>query len=306
MNPTKSLRFEIVPGEAGERIDKIVVRHAGALGRRRTAELFAAGAVRVGGRRAKKGDRAREGDVVTIEEPARDIEPEPGAPLDVRLETDTVVVASKPAGQPTAPIHPGETHTLAQALLGRYPEMAGIGYRPREPGLVHRLDTQTSGLVVAARTGVAFDHLRRALGEGRLDKRYFAVVEEAGLPESGVIERPLGPDPGNPRRVAVVSKATARDKQARTEFRTLRICGRWALLEVHVRHAYRHQIRAHLASEGHPIAGDALYGGPSVPGLGTRHALHACYVAWAGDDVVGPFAVEDPLPEDLAALLGAS
>lgn len=299
------------------RIDQVVVKHSAELGRRGVAELFRRGAVRTDGRVAKKGDRAEPGRTVrVVHDDATPIRPDPEIPLDVRLERADVVVVHKPAGRPTAPIRLGETGTLANALLARYPEIAGIGHQDREPGLLHRLDTQTSGLVVVTRTAAAFDHLWRALSEGRLSKRYLAVVESRDVPDAGVVETPLAPDPADPRRIHVARAGSGRASS--TAFRRLPGGGRFALLEVTVSHAYRHQVRVHLASIGHPLVGDALYGGPEAPvGLahaaapsepqasagGPRHALHASYVAWAGDDAVPAFAVEDPLPVDLAALV---
>lgn len=295
--------FSVTRAEDGERVDKLVAAHARS-GRRKVAELFQRGAVRIGGHVAKKSTVAREGDAVTVQL-AEAIRPEPDAPLVVRLETAHVVVVEKPPGRPTAPAHDGDAGTLASALLGRYPEMAEVGYRAREPGLLHRLDTETSGLVIAARSQPAFTTLRAALSDGRIHKRYLAIVAAANLPASGVVETPLAPHPRDGRRVAVPpsSERDADTPRLRTtRFRTLRRSGRWALVEVDVSHAYRHQVRVHLASIGHPIAGDALYGGPEAELAGERHALHASYVAWAGDDAVAAFAVESPLPDDLAAL----
>ena len=207
---------------------------------------------------------------------------------------------------PTAPLDTRERGSLCGALLGRYPEMAGVGYRDREPGIVHRLDTQTSGLVVAARSADAFARLTRALEVGQLQKRYLAVVLAAGLPESGEISRALAPDPAHPERVRVLAssdqKGYARHKI--TRFRVQRVGAGRALVELEVGSAFRHQIRAHLASIGHPITGDAVYGGESVPELGARHALHASQISWPGDTRIRGFDVSEPLPPALAGLLG--
>jgi 23S rRNA pseudouridine1911/1915/1917 synthase len=295
----ESISFHVGDDEHGERLDRLVARHVES-GRRKIAELFRRGAVRVRGRTAKKGELAKSGDEITVRL-APLILPEPDLPLDVRLETPHVVVVDKPAGQPTAPARDGDPGTLAGALLGRYPEMAGVGYRSREPGLLHRLDTGTSGLVVAARSKSAFTALRRGLGEGRIEKHYLAIVLAAGLPKSGMIAARIEPDPHDRRRVIVTGEPREGAAPRITHYRALRVEGPWALVEVLARHAYRHQVRVHLASLGYPIAGDSLYGGPKAPLAEGRHALHASYVAWAGDADVPAFAVDCPLPADFAA-----
>jgi 23S rRNA pseudouridine1911/1915/1917 synthase len=301
---SKTLTFTVTPEDAGKRLDKLVAERA-ELGRRRVAEIFAAGGVRVAGRRVVKGEPARLGDEVTVELAIDDRpKPEANAPLDVRYETADVVIVNKPAGQPSAPLR-GESGTLAGALVARYPEMESIGHSPREPGLLHRLDTQTSGLVIAARTREAFEHLHRALRDGKLQKRYLAIVAGEGLEDSGMIDAAIGPDRRNPRRV-LVGDAAADSRRARTSVTRFRVVGRdgdWALVELDVSRAFRHQIRAHLASIGHPIAGDSIYGGPPLAELGERHALHASYVGWTGDASIPAFALEEPLPDDLASLI---
>jgi 23S rRNA pseudouridine1911/1915/1917 synthase len=295
--------FRIAPDEAGQRIDKVIARKLPDLGRRAAADLFGQGRVLVDGKVARKGDRAQPGASVTVRFEEQDVEREPDLPLEVVFEAPEVIVVRKPAGQPTAPIRRGETGTLANAILGRFPETKSIGYRPREPGLLHRLDTQTSGLVIVARTPRAFARLRAALSESRIEKRYLAVVRRGAASEGGVIEQCLAPDTRNPRRVRVVPAMQPGARAATTRFRTIRVGARFSLLEVDVSHAYRHQIRAHLSWMGAPIAGDVLYGGALVPSLGERQALHASYVAWAGDDVVPRFEASDPLPVELDALL---
>jgi 23S rRNA pseudouridine1911/1915/1917 synthase len=210
-------------------------------------------------------------------------------------------VVEKPAGQACAPLGPGETGSLAGALVTRYPEMQGVGYRAREPGLIHRLDTGTSGLVIAARNAEAFAALVEALQAHRLDKRYLAIVEAAGLPDSRVIELPLMPGSGGKVVVAPLDGRGSGVKDCTSSFRTLERRGRFALVEVEASRAYRHQVRVHLAASGWPIAGDVEYGGAARPALAGRHALHASHVAWAGDARVPAFAVDSPLPDDLLA-----
>lgn len=303
-------RWQIEVEEAGLRLELLVARRLPGLPRAEVRRLFAEGRVRAGRRGAAKGEPARAGELLTVdlaglgEELA--VVPEPAASLRVVLETVQVVVADKPAGQPSAPLRPGERGTLANALVARYPEMAGLGCSPREPGLLHRLDTGTSGLIAAARTAEAFAVLRGALQQGRLDKAYLLICLAAGLEGEGRIELPLAPEPRGGRRVRACHTADEvrryRARPASTRFRILGVHGPLALVEARASPALRHQLRVHFAAIGHPLAGDELYGGPQLPGL-ARHALHASRIAWPGGEGVAPFAATSELPPDLAGLL---
>jgi 23S rRNA pseudouridine1911/1915/1917 synthase len=298
--------FVVAPAEAGVRLDRLVVRHVGALGRKGARELFERGRVTVDGRRVRAATPAAAGSRVEIAILDERPEPEPLLPLDLRLERSDVLVVHKPASQPTAPLGPGEHGTLANALVARYPELTALGHRPREPGLLHRLDTETSGLLIVARTASAFTTLGHALQGGRIQKHYLAITAAAGLPANGVIEGALGPDPERRGRVRIVPDASGEyARAARTRYRVLETRGGMTLVELEVERAFRHQIRVHLASIGAPLVGDALYGGAPWPDAGERHALHASYVAWAGDRTLPGFAVNAELPLDMRRLLGA-
>jgi 23S rRNA pseudouridine1911/1915/1917 synthase len=313
-----SLREVVVPDAlGGARLDKVIAELVPELSRARVKRAIQMGAVRVNGRRMPKGSSVASGDVVRIDivqvadGPAL---PTPGAPLRVVLESEHVVVVDKPPGQPTAPLRAGETGTLVNALLGRYPELVPqgpdvyVGHSIREPGIVHRLDTETSGAVVVARSKEAFDELRGALKDARLDKRYLLVCAEAGLPDEGSIEFPLANHPKDQRRVyaCVHPRDVMRlePRPACTKYRVVQRSGNWALVEASVGKALRHQLRVHFAAIGHPLAGDELYGGPVIRALG-RHALHASRVAYAGGPVVSAFEVTVPPPKELVTLLEA-
>ncbi len=309
------MRFSLSADEGGVRLDKVLCARIPGLGRAAVKRLFAEGRVRIvgegaAGRRAVKGDVGAEGLVIEVEVSSTDTAAvaDPAAPLTVVLETDRVIVLEKPAGQPTAPLDPGETGALANALLARYPEVRSCGFSPREPGLCHRLDTDTSGLVLAARDPDAFAALTGALREGKLDKRYLLLVKAADLPKTGTIDIPLAPDPKARKRVlaCVHPRDVARydPRPAITTFQVLSEHDGVALVEARAPKASRHQIRAHFAAIEHPLLGDAVYGGEAVPGL-SRHALHAHYIAWGGDPTVPAFTVRSELPPDLARIVGA-
>lgn len=296
----------VVIGEAftGHRADEAVLRCFPGFSRKEVKELFEAGRVRGSGRRLKKGDRLERGMELVVEAPSVPIIPDASLPLEVLFESEDFVIVDKPAGLPTAPLVRTETRSLAAALLARYPEMRGVGFREREPGLVHRLDNETSGVVLAARSQAAFQAARSLFESSLIEKRYLAVVT-ADVPESGEFESLLGPDTAEPRRVRVYAEPPdGYAKQCRTSYRVLERGARFALVQLSVERAFRHQIRVHLAHLGFPIAGDALYGGAVVPELGERHALHGSYVAWAGDAVRAGFRAEAGLPAELRALLG--
>jgi 23S rRNA pseudouridine1911/1915/1917 synthase len=301
-----------VPKELhGARVDKAALTLATNVSRAQMKRAIADGAVRVNGRRRAKGALVSEGEIISIEAElalARDTPavPEPGAPLTVVFESAGVLVVDKPAGQPSAPLLDGEVGSLANALVGHYPELADVGYTPREPGLLHRLDTDTSGLVVVARTSEAFEQLKVGLKADRLHKSYRLVCKAADLPDRGTIEFPIASHPKDQRRVyaCIHPRDVARysPRPATTSYEVERRGPVWALVKVEVARALRHQIRVHFAAIEHPLAGDILYGGTAVS-LG-RHALHAARVAFE-DDALG-FDVSSPVPAAMAALVDES
>jgi 23S rRNA pseudouridine1911/1915/1917 synthase len=298
------VRLAVRSEEAGMRLDRLLVARVAGVGRKRARELFAAGRVTLASRPARPGASAVVGDEIEVELDEEHAVADPEMELDVRLELETVLVVCKPAGVPSAPLRAGERGTLANCVVARYPETQGIGHKPREPGLLHRLDTETSGLLIVARSEAAFAALNAGLGSERLVKRYLAVVE-AELEPSGTIDWPLAPDPRRRGRVAAFpTPPRGYFREAITRYRVVERHGDRTLVELDVGRAFRHQVRAHLAALGAPLLGDQLYGGAPFPGSGSRHALHASYVAWAGDGTVPSFRVEATLPDDLRALLG--
>ncbi len=297
----------------GARLDKAMVTLFEGASRARVKRAIESREVRVNGRGLAKGGVVNPGDVIEVEESLvagaeGPCVPEPDAKLVELFASAGVLVLDKPAGQPTAPLRDGETGTLANALVGHHPEVAGFGYSPREPGIVHRLDTETSGVVVAARTEAAFGTLRAALQDERIEKEYLLVCASENLPDQGTIEYPIANHPKDKKRVypCIHPRDVMRyaPRPAVTSFTVEKRAGSYALVRAHAARAVRHQIRAHFAALGHPLVGDALYGGAPAEGL-ARHALHAARVSFDGDgDASLAFDVTSPLPADMASLVG--
>jgi 23S rRNA pseudouridine1911/1915/1917 synthase len=285
--------------DVADRVDKALARFYPAAGRRRLAQLFADGAVRVNGRRASKGDRVAVGDTVELtREPVSGAAlrpaPDPDVPLIVLAERSELVAVAKPAGVPSQPLRPGELGTMANAIAFRFPECVAIGDDPRDGGLVHRLDIGTSGVLIAARTLDAYHALRAAFGAGRVVKHYLAITD--GRPVARECDAPLA----QRGRRAVVDAAGG--LPAYTEITVERTLPGHALVRCIARTGRMHQVRAHLAHVGAPITGDALYGGAPLPGY-DGFFLHAERVALPlGGD---PLVVAAPIPDRFARALAA-
>ncbi|MGO9831220.1 MAG: RluA family pseudouridine synthase [Myxococcaceae bacterium] len=288
---------------AGRRLDVVVGEMLG-LSRARVKSLFEAGAVRVDGRRPSKGDRATGGARLEVEllEEAPALVPEPNLALRLLYEDRWLLAVDKPAGMPSHPLKPGETGTVANALAGRFPEVAGAGDEVREGGLVHRLDIDTSGVLLAARNHSTWQAVRALFGERAVDKRYWALVS-GPIGDRGAIDLPLR-HKGDTRVEAALDGGEA-GRAALSEFRVLERSGGLALVEVRILTGVLHQVRAHLAAIGAPVVGDSLYGGRPLPGL-QRFFLHARSVELVHPATAATLHVDSPLPEELARALAAA
>ncbi len=273
--------LEVTQEDAGERVDVVLARRVPSLSRARAKALLEEGGARVDGRAVKKSRLLELGDRLVVESlpPHADFyaAPDPDLRLIVLRVTDEYVVVDKASGVPSHPLQEGELGTVASALVARYPEMRDVGYSKREPGILHRLDTDTSGLMLAARSKAAFVRLRTALKAGEIEKRYLArVVGDVAAPQQ--IDTRIANDPRDRSRVRVCTDPREIKRlgaqPALTEVLTSTPAPRGSLVEVRANHARRHQIRAHLASIGHPLLGDTLYGGPELEAP-KHHLLHA-------------------------------
>jgi 23S rRNA pseudouridine1911/1915/1917 synthase len=272
------------------------------LSRRLVRRLIGEGGVRVNGRRARKGVRLQPGDVVTVPALPASLAPEPELSLPIVYEDDALVAVDKPGGMPGHALDPRQRGTAAAFLLARYPEMAAVG-DPLAPGLVHRLDTGTSGLLLAARTAAAHAAVRASLRARAVEKRYLAVVDGAARALHGRrVSAPLAHDPRDRRRM-VPASGTARAWPAETVLSVLGTGAGRALVEATIRTGVTHQVRVHLAHLGHPVLGDVLYGGRPDALAAGRHALHACRVTLPHHPGGRSLTLESALPAELRALM---
>ena len=300
--------FEIDDGEVGQRLDVFIVRQLPDLGRAKVRKLTLDGKVAVNGRRVKKSYLLETGDVVCIEEDVPtnlSAVADAGVKLTTVLERPDFVVVDKPAGVSTHPLVAEERGTLVNALVAHYPEMQGVGYSEREPGILHRLDRDTSGLVLAARTSIAFETLRQALQTGQIEKHYLALCE--GEVKSGqFFDSPIANDPTDRRRsqacVDEIDISRLKAKPALTEILSAQRLGEFSLIKVRANKARRHQVRVHLSAAGHPLAGDSLYGGRSIEGL-NGHFLHATELRFCDPSTQEMRCVSQALPQELQRIV---
>ena len=290
------MRLTVEPDASGARIDAYLAPRLGS--RARAARLIEAGAVRVAGRTVQKRYLVGAGDEIEVDEgeavsAGTGIAP---APVDVAIAyaDEHLLVVDKPAG---LVVHPGRGHregTLAQALAGR----AGGG-EPDRAGIVHRLDRDTSGLLVVARTEEAHRALRAHLQRREITREYRALVEGRPPARTGTIDAPVGRD----RRVRTrVSTDTDAPREARTHFELLEALPTTTLLAVRLETGRTHQIRVHFQAIGHPVAGDPEYGTAGLLGL-ERQFLHAARLRFTHPITGAPIDVISELPADLQAAL---
>jgi 23S rRNA pseudouridine1911/1915/1917 synthase len=279
---------------AGERLDRFVAALPGVGSRAASERLLAAGAVLVDGEPRPKSHRLTGGEEIRIESSAvQEPEPEPPPEVHVAYEDDHLLIVDKPAG---LVVHPAAGHssgTLVDALIGR-----SAGGDPARPGIVHRLDRDTSGLLVVARTDEAYEGLRALVRSHGLEREYLALVRGRPRSRTGRIEAPIGRDRRDPTRRSL---DTDTPKEATTHFEVVELLPAHALLRVRLETGRTHQIRVHLAAIGLPVAGDPVYGTPEQ-GL-RRQFLHAARLAFTHPVTGAPVDVGSPLPADLETTL---
>jgi len=310
MTPTGVERLPIPQSLDGERLDRVLCL-IWDMPRSEATGIISAGGVRLDGHpEATRARRVVAGQDLEVHLPARSASTamtgEPGADVPLVHVDDDVIVVDKPPG---LVVHPGAgqpTGTLVQALLGRYPDMAGTG-SPDRPGIVHRLDKGTSGLLMVARSPVAYDSLVAQLAARTVERRYMALVRGTISTDAGVVDAPIGRGSSDRTRMAVV----AGGRSARTHYRVLARHTEpvdVSLVECRLESGRTHQVRVHLSAIGHPVVGDARYGGARYGGsrsgvIAGRPFLHASLLGFDHPSTGEHCRFESPLPPDLEAVL---
>jgi 23S rRNA pseudouridine1911/1915/1917 synthase len=292
--------LELTADRGGERLDTFIARRCPELSRSHARRLIDEGLVSVNGRKSKPSERVTAGLSVSVTIPPPEtitLVPE-AIPLTIIYQDGDIIVLDKPAG---LTVHPAPGHpsgTLVNALLAACPDLRGIAGTLR-PGIVHRLDKDTSGLMVVAKNDRAQRALQRQLKDRDVRKTYLALVRGVPAPREGTIAAPIGRHPKNRKKMAVV--ADGREATTRYRVREEIAGGQYSLLEVEPVTGRTHQIRVHLAAVGHPVVGDATYGRPSAA-VG-RQFLHAHKLAFAMPLGRRTVEFESPLPADLREAL---
>jgi 23S rRNA pseudouridine1911/1915/1917 synthase len=290
--------YDFVIDTPGVRLDKFVADSCPELSRTHAQKLIATGSITVNGRQTRPSSVLSLGDKVRVVIPPEtppSLASEP-IPLKIVYKDADLLVIDKPAGLPVHPAPGHPAHTLVNAVLHYLPALAEAGASLR-PGIVHRLDKDTSGLIIVARNRLAHENLSDQFKSRSVSKSYIVLVRGKLTPGSGIIEAAIGRDPRNRQRMAIVEKG----RQARTEYRVLKYIGDYTLLEIRPQTGRTHQIRVHLAAIGFPVLGDATYGVAS-PRL-SRQFLHASRLGFRLPSTGWYVEFTSPLPPDLEQFL---
>ncbi len=292
--------YSFIADKTGIRLDKYVSEECSELSRTHAQKLINSGHITVNDRVAKVGLKLKVGDRVDIIIPPTaptSLLPE-AIPLNIIYEDDDLLVVDKPAGLAVHPAPGHPSHTLVNAVLSHLPGLAETDDSLR-PGIVHRLDKDASGIMVVAKNNAAQLNLIDQFKARSVVKAYMVLVKGHLTPEDGIIEAPIGRDPRNRKRMAVVAEAEGRE--ARTRYNVVKYIGNYTLLEVKTETGRTHQIRVHLSAIGYPVVGDATYGVKSD--YLSRQFLHACRLGFKLPSTGEYVEFTSNLPPDLEQAL---
>lgn len=293
------IEFDVERAQEGMRLDRCVSEYS-AISRSRVQELIAQGKVSVNGAGAKSSLRLAEGDHIRIDhdEPAAlDVEAQ-DIPLDIRYEDEDVIVINKPRGMVVHPAAGNQRDTLVNALLYHCRDLSGINGVLR-PGIVHRIDKDTTGLIIVAKNDAAHLDLSQQLQRKSVSRLYYALVHGDFAHDHGTIDAPIGRDEKDRQKMAVTEKNS---RDARTHFRVIERFRGFTLVECRLETGRTHQIRVHMRYIGHPVAGDEKYGYRKTLKTGGQ-LLHAHQLEFIHPRTKEKVVVEAPLPDDFAAVL---
>jgi 23S rRNA pseudouridine1911/1915/1917 synthase len=301
LKDSNPIEFVVTENDAKLRLDQFLAKRLPEYSRSRLQQLIRSGFVRLNEQTTRPRQIVRGGDKIDLREPPVakiDVQPEP-IPLEILFEDDDIIVINKPAG---LTVHPGagqREHTLVNALLSHCTTLSGIGGKER-PGIVHRLDKETSGCLVVAKNDVAHRELSKQFAARTVEKIYLALVTGKLRTAAGVIEEKIGRHPVHRQRMRVTS---VRGRSAKTEYRVIRSGEQATLIECRLHSGRTHQIRVHLHHLGHAVLGDKVYA-PRVAKNFPRQMLHAWKLGFQHPRTGEWKLFEAPLPDDFEQAIG--
>jgi 23S rRNA pseudouridine1911/1915/1917 synthase len=299
--------FHAGESEVGQRLDRYLAGVLNNLSRSSVQQLIEEKQVLVNGRASKPGYMLRSGDEIQVLQVSRklpgNLQPQ-ALPLDIVYEDADLLVLNKAAGMVVHPAPGHSNDTLVNALLARYPELRGeggiVGEEDLRPGIIHRLDKDTSGLLIVAKNARTQSALAEQMKEHKVIKRYLALVEGVVALDQGSIDAPIGRNPHNRQQMAITAVGS---REARTHFHVLQRFKRHTLLLLQLETGRTHQIRVHLKAIGHPVVGDQTYGSTHAHPLLNRQFLHAYQLVFTHPTSGETLELEVPLPPDLQNVL---
>ena len=295
LNDSKPIEFVVTENDAKLRLDQFLAKRLPGYSRSRLQQLIRSGFIRLNEQTTRPRQIVRGGDTISLTEPPVekiDVQPEP-IPLEIIFEDHDIIVINKPAG---LTVHPGagqRQHTLVNALFGHCTTLSGIGGKER-PGIVHRLDKETSGCLVVAKNDMAHRELSKQFATRTVEKVYLALVAGKLRKAAGVIEEKIGRHPVYRQRMRVTS---LRGRTAKTEYRVIRSSDKASLIECRLHTGRTHQIRVHLHHLGHAVLGDKVYAARFAKNL-PRQMLHAWKLGFHHPRIGEWKNFEAPLPAD--------
>lgn len=287
-----------------ERLDRALAEALPDLSRTQVQKLIKDGEVLLNGQPIKASMRLEQAATLNVTLPAvveTELKPE-AIPLDICYEDEDILVVNKPAGMVVHPAVGHESGTLVHAILAHCPDLPGVGGEKR-PGIVHRLDKDTSGLMIVAKNDHALRFLQKQFKERTVEKTYLALVEGDVQPPAALIDAPIGRDPRQRKKMAVIRSQSFTSRPAQTSYELLISYGDFSLLECHPHTGRTHQIRVHMAFIGHPLVGDSVYGHRKQKMQLGRHFLHAAAITFLRPSDHEPLSFEAELPTELQQVL---